>query len=168
MSDAVVKLDALEDHIALVTIDNPPVNAHSTQVLAELASTFDAISDRAELRVAVLTGAGKVFCAGADIAELLANKDVEAIDSPIGWLPHYDDLKKLFETIDKEYPKSLYDMQFSLYIDNILDRIEMQSEAYRKEDGIPPKLFTIYEKQTGELRALKDKFGPVVSIDKLG
>jgi phosphoenolpyruvate carboxykinase (GTP) len=100
--------------------------------------------------------------------ELLANKNVEAIDSPIGWLPHYDDLKKLFETIDKEYPKSLYDMQFSLYIDNILDRIEMQSEAYRKEDGIPPKLFTIYEKQTGELRALKDKFGPVVSIDKLG
>ena len=58
-------------------------------------------------------------------------------------------------------------MQFSLYIDNILDRIEVQAEAYRKEDGIPPKLFTIYEKQKGELHALKEKFGPVVSIDKL-
>ena len=99
--------------------------------------------------------------------ELLAHGEVEAIDSPIGRLPYYDDLKKLFDSIDKEYPKSLYDMQFSLYVDNILDRIEVQTEAYKQEEGIPSTLFAIYEKQKAELLALKEKFGPVVSIDEL-
>jgi enoyl-CoA hydratase/carnithine racemase len=62
-----IKTNVVEEHIALVTIDNPPVNAHSVQVLDELMWTFDTLSDRDEIRVAVLTGAGKVFCAGADI-----------------------------------------------------------------------------------------------------
>ncbi len=69
MSAQVVKLDVVEDFIALVTFDNPPVNAHSQQLLAEVAWTFDTISDREDIRVAVLTGAGKCFCAGADIKE---------------------------------------------------------------------------------------------------
>ena len=99
--------------------------------------------------------------------ELLANGDVKAIDSPIGWLPYYDDLKKLFDDIGKDYPKALYDMQFALYVDNILSRIEMQTEAYNKEEGIPSQLFTVYEKQKVELLALKEKYGPVVSIDDL-
>lgn len=99
--------------------------------------------------------------------ELFANGDVKAIDSPIGWLPYYEDLKKLFDGIDKEYPKPLYDMQFALYLDNILNRIDMQTEAYEKEDDIPPQLFAVYEKQKTELLALKEKYGPVVSVDEL-
>ncbi len=99
--------------------------------------------------------------------ELFANGDVKAIDSPIGWLPYYEDLKKLFAGIDKEYPKSLYDMQFALYVDNILNRIDMQTEAYEKEADIPPQLFAVYEKQKAELLALKEKYGPVVSVDEL-
>jgi enoyl-CoA hydratase/carnithine racemase len=67
MTEAVVKTELAEPYIALVTIDNPPVNAHSARVLAEMASTFDALSDRDDVRVAILTGAGNVFCAGADI-----------------------------------------------------------------------------------------------------
>jgi len=62
-----IKLDIVEDFIAVVTIDNPPVNAHSQQVLDEMMWTMDTISDRDDIRVVVLTGAGKVFCAGADI-----------------------------------------------------------------------------------------------------
>ena len=67
MEPELIKLDVDADGVALVTIDNPPVNAHSMQVLDEIAWTFDTISDRDDIRVAVLTGAGKVFCAGADI-----------------------------------------------------------------------------------------------------
>ena len=67
MEPELIKLDVDSDGVALVTIDNPPVNAHSMQVLDEIAWTFDTISDRDDVRVAVLTGAGKVFCAGADI-----------------------------------------------------------------------------------------------------
>ena len=67
MEPELIKLSVDGDGVALVTIDNPPVNAHSMQVLDEIAWTFDVISDRDDIRVAVLTGAGKVFCAGADI-----------------------------------------------------------------------------------------------------
>ncbi len=63
----VVKCEIVEDHIAVVTIDNPPVNALSTQVLDEMMLVMDVISDLDEVHVAILTGAGKVFCAGADI-----------------------------------------------------------------------------------------------------
>jgi len=61
-----IRLD-VADHIALVTMNAPPVNAQNTQFNVELAYVFDCISDRTDCRVAILTGAGKVFSAGADM-----------------------------------------------------------------------------------------------------
>lgn len=58
---------AVTDHIAVVTMDNPPVNAQNAAFNLEMAYAFDMISDRRDIRVAVLTGAGKVFSAGADL-----------------------------------------------------------------------------------------------------
>lgn len=58
---------AVADHIAVVTMDAPPVNAQNAEFNIELAWAFDSISDRKDVRVAVLTGAGKVFSAGADL-----------------------------------------------------------------------------------------------------
>ena len=100
--------------------------------------------------------------------ELFAHGDVEAIDTPVGYLPKYEDLKNLFNEINKEYPKDLYDMQFAIYTDNILDRIELQKTAYSKEEGIPQQLFDVYEEQKTALLALKEKFGAIVAIDNLG
>ena len=48
-------------------MDNPPVNAQNAQFNSEMAYVFDTLSDRTDVRVAVLTGAGKVFSAGADM-----------------------------------------------------------------------------------------------------
>jgi phosphoenolpyruvate carboxykinase (GTP) len=39
--------------------------------------------------------------------------------------------------IGKEYPKDLYDMQFSIYCDKILARIDLQREAFGKERTSP-------------------------------
>ncbi len=100
--------------------------------------------------------------------ERRAHGDVQAIETPIGYLPYYDDLKALFrDIIDKEYPRWLYDLQFSLYIDKLVGRIDLQEEAYRKENRIPPRLFEIYDKQRRELLALKEKYGPIVTPDQL-
>ncbi len=99
--------------------------------------------------------------------ELFAHGDVEAIETPIGYLPQYDDLKKLFAGINKDYPKELYEMQFALYVDNIVARIDLQTEAYQKEEGIPQALYAVYEKQKSELLALKEKNGSVVEINTL-
>jgi enoyl-CoA hydratase len=61
-----LRLD-VSDYIAVVTIDNPPVNAQPPEFMAEVMATFDALSDRDDVRVAILTGTGKMFSAGAEL-----------------------------------------------------------------------------------------------------
>src|SRR5258707_11281764 len=63
-----VRLDAA-DFIATVTMDRLPVNAQNQKAREELIRVFDAIGDRDDVRVAILTAAGKVFSAGADVKE---------------------------------------------------------------------------------------------------
>jgi phosphoenolpyruvate carboxykinase (GTP) len=99
--------------------------------------------------------------------ELRAHGDVEAIETPIGFIPKYQDLKGLFDGIGKAYPKELYDKQFAFYVDNILGRIDLQEKAYKKEENIPARLFEIYAEQRQGLEALKAKYGPIVSVAQL-
>ena len=90
------------------------------------------------------------------------------ISTPIGNLPRYEDLKPLFrDIIDKEYPKEIYIKQFSLYIDPIIKRIDLQKEAYAKEKGIPVILFDILDQQKSELLLLKESYGSIISPDRL-
>ena len=100
--------------------------------------------------------------------ERRAHGDVEAIDTPIGYIPRYKDLKELFKAkINKAYPEDLYTKQFSLYIDNIIARIDLQLDAYGKEKNIPEKLFEILKEQRQGLMDLKEKYGPVVTPQQL-
>lgn len=61
----------IENNAAVVTLDHPPVNALSPELLAELQEAFEGFSDNDEVRAVVLTGAGNhAFCAGADLQSL--------------------------------------------------------------------------------------------------
>lgn len=56
--------------LAVVTIDNPPMNVLSGQVVRELGEVFTEIANDPSVIVAILTGAGnRAFMAGADIKE---------------------------------------------------------------------------------------------------
>ncbi|HSQ04212.1 MAG TPA: enoyl-CoA hydratase/isomerase family protein [Burkholderiales bacterium] len=68
MCAQLVKLD-VQDYVATVTLDHPPVNALNSVLRQDIIETFDAITDRDDIRVAILTGAGKNFCAGADLKD---------------------------------------------------------------------------------------------------
>lgn len=57
----------INDFVATVTIDRPPVNAMNRQMFDEIQAAFDALNNRQEVRAAIFTGAGKCFCAGADM-----------------------------------------------------------------------------------------------------
>lgn len=57
----------LENHIAVVTLNNPPVNALSRTLNDELTHAMDWASETLEARVVVIAAAGKIFCAGADL-----------------------------------------------------------------------------------------------------
>ncbi len=75
---------------------------------------------------------------------------------PSGICRNMTDLKKLFKSkIDKEYPEDLYEKQFSLYIDNIIGRIDLQVEAYGKEPNIPSKTVRHFEKAAAGARGPK-------------
>jgi phosphoenolpyruvate carboxykinase (GTP) len=96
--------------------------------------------------------------------ERLVHNEVATIYSPVGLLPTYEDLKAMFaDLLDKEYPQDLYDRQFSLYIDKIMARIDLQYDAFKKEENIPDKLFAIYDEQKAELEELRAKYGDIVS-----
>lgn len=57
------------DFIATITLDRTPVNAQNRRMRDEFIWLMDTLSDRDDVRVIVVTGAGKVFSAGADIKE---------------------------------------------------------------------------------------------------
>ena len=64
------------NHVATLTLNAPPVNALTRVLNDELTLALDRISEMDEVRVVILTGAGKVFCAGADLkgrASLIKN-----------------------------------------------------------------------------------------------
>jgi phosphoenolpyruvate carboxykinase (GTP) len=100
--------------------------------------------------------------------ELYAHGDVQAIETPIGLIPQYEDLKQLFsDKINKAYPESLYTMQFSLYVDNVVARIDLQEAAWAKEPGVSPRLFAVYAEQKAALLALKAAKGDIVKPQDL-
>jgi len=62
--------------VALVTIDNPPMNALSSALLEELEAELDALDANDDVRAIVIRGAGeRAFVAGADIKEFPALRE---------------------------------------------------------------------------------------------
>ncbi len=60
-----------DDAVAVVTVDRPEaLNALDTETIGLLRAAVDALSADGSVRAVVLTGAGKSFVAGADIAEM--------------------------------------------------------------------------------------------------
>lgn len=77
MADLVqVKID---DRLALVTLNSPPVNALSSSMLKALDGTLDDLANNEDVRAVVITGAGNnAFCAGADVNEMAGMKPDQA------------------------------------------------------------------------------------------
>ena len=68
-----------EDRVATVTLNRPEQrNPLSATMLRDLTAAFRWCKEEPDVRVVVLTGAGRVFCAGADLSSF--DGDVSAID----------------------------------------------------------------------------------------
>jgi enoyl-CoA hydratase/carnithine racemase len=59
-----------EDGVEVVTLQRPPMNALSAELLAELAGIAEGLAKDPELKAVVVTGGDRVFAAGADIGQL--------------------------------------------------------------------------------------------------
>jgi enoyl-CoA hydratase/carnithine racemase len=71
-SEDIYKVEVLEDRILVVTLDRPKaLNSIPTAYHAKLDALWTRFEEDPSLRVAIITGKGKVFCAGADLKEWL-------------------------------------------------------------------------------------------------
>jgi len=67
---------SLQDHIAHLRFDKPPVNAFDSVEWASIAAEVDRLGKLPEVHVIVISAEGKGFCAGVDIKELGANPEM--------------------------------------------------------------------------------------------
>lgn len=71
----------IEEDIALVTISRPKaLNALNTRFFNEMDAMIEKISGMSEVKVMIITGEGKAFVAGADIAEMVDKNQQEGSD----------------------------------------------------------------------------------------
>jgi enoyl-CoA hydratase len=69
-----------EERIAIVTINRPEKrNALNDEVRSDLHKTLDLINGRGDIQVAIVTGAGDAFVAGADIASMKDRTPEDAV-----------------------------------------------------------------------------------------
>jgi len=62
-------LYSVEDGIATITLNRPEkLNAFNTQMMKDMIAAFDATDADDAVRVVIVTGAGRAFCAGADLS----------------------------------------------------------------------------------------------------
>jgi 3-hydroxyacyl-CoA dehydrogenase len=70
----------VKDGVAILTVDNPPVNPLSDGVRAGFVNNIDKAENDPDVLGVVLTGAGRSFIAGADISEFGKNPDGPGLD----------------------------------------------------------------------------------------
>lgn len=69
---------AREERHGLITLNRPPANAISPQLMRELNAALSGFESDDEVRAVIVTGAGdRIFCAGADLGSAFGGDDVE-------------------------------------------------------------------------------------------
>jgi 3-hydroxyacyl-CoA dehydrogenase len=94
----------LDDGVAVVTLDNPPVNALSFHLRQPLGTALEELRADARIAAVVLTCAGRTFVAGADITEFGTPRALER--------PNLRDLIALLETFDKPTVAAIHGTAF--------------------------------------------------------
>ena len=95
MTDRIGDVQIVRDgFVATVTIDKPPINAVSVDLMRDLADALVALDKDGVTRAVVLATTGKVFCSGAD----LSNRTSEGPIPERSINPLYDQAVRLFST----------------------------------------------------------------------
>jgi phosphoenolpyruvate carboxykinase (GTP) len=98
-------------------------------------------------------------------AELRVNGDVDAIETPTGLIPRYEDLAKLFKDhLHKEYPRDDYVQQFTIRIPENLAKLDRVETIYtEKVADTPQVLYNTFAEVRSRLKAARDKHGDYIS-----
>ncbi|UCF08111.1 MAG: phosphoenolpyruvate carboxykinase (GTP) [Thermoplasmata archaeon] len=101
--------------------------------------------------------------------ELRVNGDAEAIRTPTGFIPEYEDLKRLFkEVFEKEYSEEDYIEQFTVRIPENLAKIHRITDVYKTRVlDTPGIVFDILEAQKRRLEEARTKYGDYIKPGEL-
>ncbi len=102
--------------------------------------------------------------------ELMVHGELEGIKTPIGLLPRYEDLRRLFrEVLETDYPEANYREQFQLRLPENLAKIDRINEIFRTMvKDAPAVLFTVLEEQRRRLEAARAQHGDHVLPSAFG
>jgi phosphoenolpyruvate carboxykinase (GTP) len=93
-------------------------------------------------------------------AEGRIHNEYDAIRTPIGFLPKYDDLENLFRRVfGRSYSREDYQEHFSVRVSKYLEKIDRMEHSFEKENDIPREFWDVLETRKRELAALKEKTG---------
>jgi phosphoenolpyruvate carboxykinase (GTP) len=97
--------------------------------------------------------------------ELRVHNEVDALKSPTGYIPKYEDLRKLFkQVLGKSYAKDDYIKQFTIRVPENLAKIERVSRFYQENvTDTPLELFGVLYLQRQRLLEAKEKYGDYIS-----
>ncbi len=98
-------------------------------------------------------------------AELRVNGDVDAIETPTGLIPKYEDLAKLFKDhLDTQYAKADYVRQFTIRIPENFAKLDRVEKIYKeKVSDTPQILFDTFAEARKRLKAAQAKYGDYIS-----
>jgi len=98
-------------------------------------------------------------------AELRVNNDVDAITTPTGLIPKYQDLAALFKDhLNTEYTQADYVRQFTIRIPENLAKLDRVEKIYREKIADTPQiLYQTFEVVRKRLKAAADKHGDYIS-----
>jgi len=95
--------------------------------------------------------------------------EVDAIQTPTGYIPKYEDLQQLFqEVLNKDYTQTDYEQQFTIRIPGLLAKIDRIKTIYENEgNDIPAVLYDELEQQTQRLKDYQAKYGDSIKPSEL-
>ena len=98
-------------------------------------------------------------------AELRVNGDVDALQTPTGLIPKYEDLAKLFkEHLDAQYTRADYVRQFTIRIPENLAKLDRVEKIYKeKVSDTPQILFDTFAEVRKRLKDAQTKYGDYIS-----
>ena len=98
-------------------------------------------------------------------AELRVNGDVEAIETPTGLIPKYEDLAKLFkDNLNTQYTQADYVQQFTIRIPENLAKLDRVEKIYKEKVSDTPQIvFDTFVEVCKRLKEAGDKHGDYIS-----
>jgi len=136
----------IENHLKFGTrLKKPPLVFATNYFLKNSAGNY--LNAKTDKKVWILWAEGRV------------HGEYDALPTPVGFLPRYVDLRKLFQTVfAKDYCLSEYEEQFTLRVPKLLEKLERLLPIYQSE-AAPPEFFRQIERQKIGLEQLQKQYG---------